>query len=268
MNAKKLSWLGIAALTVVCLPSVQVVRATTSVTFPSGVLDPALPTYADETDYSPSGLNLGKDGYLFFNFDASTDSGNDPVGDDRADTLPSWIGVEYDPIFAAYSFGTDPGQETYSRGGVTTWASITLPDGIAPGLSGALVDPAADDNSDSAIYNLAILPGAPSSFWMHVVTDNTNLEHDSAGRIKAKDNVSGEEARLNNLTFNGIPDVYSFLFKGVTAGDVLQVQLNSGVAGEDPSIAGIMFDVVPEPTSAALLLLGGVFLGLADRRRR
>lgn len=258
----------LCALAVVCLFGAQLVHAA-SIEFPSGPDRPALPTHQDATDYSAAGLNLGQSGYLFFNFDAASDSGQDPVGEDAANTLPSWIVPDFDPNSPTYSFGQDPGLEAYSRGGVSNWASMTLPDGVA-GLSGALVDPASDDNSNNSIKELTIGPGAPPAFWMHVVTDNTNSEHDPVNRIRARAESATEDldVRIRDLSFNGIPDVYSFLYTGWAPGDFIKVQLNSGSVFRNggASIAGVMFDAIPEPASAALLGLGS--LGLVCIRRR
>ena len=45
-------------------------------------------------------------------------------------------------------------------------------------------------------------------------------------------------------------------YTGVSPGDQIKIQLNSGVAGESGSIAGLMFDVIPEPTSARFVGIG------------
>ena len=65
---------------------------------------------------------------------------------------------------------------------------------------------------------------------------------------------------------NGSPDVYTFRYDGFASGDIIKLQLNSGVAGEQASIAGFMFDPVPEPASVAMAMVGG--LGLARMARR
>ena len=77
--------------------------------------------------------------------------------------------------------------------------------------------------------------------------------------------------RLNNLPVDGSPDVYSFVFEGWENTDELRLQIRNNSDLEAASIAGIMFDdvtIVPEPTSAILLMLGGLVLTLAGRRRR
>ena len=55
----------------------------------------------------------------------------------------------------------------------------------------------------------------------------------------------------------------------MTAGadtDFIKLQLNSGVAGIDPGIAGLMFDVIPEPTSLSLVL-GGLLAAMGFVRK-
>ena len=275
MKVTKKFGLTLGALAVACLLVVQPVRATTAITFLDSAgnpatINPALPTHTS-SDYSNSGLDLGNDGFLFFNFgQTSPTQGTFPNADvtsqNAANQLPAWIGVDFDPTSATYSFGKDPGLEAFAKGGQPGWANLTLPDG-ASGASGALVDPQSDNNSSNTITGLSILAGAPSSFLMHIVTDNTNGEHDAVDRFRAREDLSGLDSKLRSLTFDGNPDVYTFRYDGVVAGDIIKLQLNSGVLGEDASIAGIMFDtVVPEPTSAMLLVLGGI--GLIGRRRR
>jgi hypothetical protein len=60
---------------------------------------------------------------------------------------------------------------------------------------------------------------------------------------------------------NGTPDVYTWLYDsgpGGSAGAFIKLQINSGSTAEAASIAGVMFDRIPEPSSAILLLLGAV----------
>jgi len=273
MKTTKLFMLPLIALAVTCLLGPQVGQATTMITFLDSAgnpapLDPALPTHANASDYSAAGLNIGQSGYLFFDWDLAADSGVDEDVDESswANTLPAWLSVDAVEGSATYSFGEDTGEHSYSRGGVSNWAQITLPDGVASGLSGALVDPRAEDNSNNTIKDIGIGAGAPPAFLLHIVTDNTALDHSPVNRIRAREDVSGLDARARNLVFNGSPDVYTFLYSGVAAGDSIKMQLNSGLAGVVPSIAGIMIDAIPEPASLALFGIGTI--GLACIRRR
>ncbi len=66
------------------------------------------------------------------------------------------------------------------------------------------------------------------------------------------------------------PDVYSWIYDGFASGDIIKIRLNSATDFVPASFSGLMFDVVPEPTSMVLMLLGCVGYcgcGAALRRR-
>jgi hypothetical protein len=120
--------------------------------------------------------------------------------------------------------------------------------------------------------------GAPRRFYFHIVTDNTNGANDPAGRLRARFektgtfDVSGPNAPTGLAgNMDGSPDVYTFLYDSgptLSPGAFIKVQLNSGNAAEPASIAGFMFDRIPEPSSAILLVLGAVGYCSTLRRRR
>jgi hypothetical protein len=64
---------------------------------------------------------------------------------------------------------------------------------------------------------------------------------------------------------NGIADAWAFRFTDVGLHDVIAVRPTSA-AGSFPSFAGIM--IVPEPSSAVLLLLGAIGAMATSRQRR
>jgi hypothetical protein len=220
------------------------------------------------TDFSDAGLDIGNAGFWFAQFNASAPVTGAAVDDNDRNSLPAWVIPDFDPLSATYSFG----DLVFSEGGDTAWNTLTLPDGET-GLSGSLVDPETADNSNNTISELVLGAGTPLSFALHIVVDNTNGEHDPAGRIRARaegDPGFDEDDRVDPGVdaFNGIADVYTFRYDGWDVDDFLKLQLNSDVAGEAAGFAGIMFDVVPEPASGLLALLGGMGLGVAAMRRR
>jgi hypothetical protein len=151
---------------------------------------------------------------------------------------------------------------------------LTLPDGEV-GLSGAVVESNTANNSNNTIRALALGAGTPSKFRLYVVTDNTAGQHDPANRLRARGertgifDISGPNAPAGLAgSFNGTPDVWSWIYDGFQSGDIIKLQLNSGNAAEPASIAGIMFDAVPEPSSAVLLLVAAFGSGFARLRRR
>jgi hypothetical protein len=154
---------------------------------------------------------------------------------------------------------------------------LTLPDGSS-GLSGAVVDSNTNNNSNNTIRMLQLGQGAPRRFFFHVVTDNTDGDNDPAGRLRARFEKTGvfDVSAVNTppglaANMNGTPDVYTWLYdSGATgsAGAFIKLQLNSANSFEFASISGFMFDRIPEPSSAMLLLLGVLGCGGGRLRRR
>ncbi len=261
MIVKKILWLACCGLAIVSYAGIPAAWAQKTISHEGA--------FIDATDYSDAGLDIGNAGFWFANFGSTFPEDGRLVDHNDQNSLPSWVLPDFDPNSSDYSFG---GQVT-SSGGHTPWNFLTLPNGVNA-LSGSLVDAEADDNSNNTIKRLLLGPGVPQSFLLSVVIDNTNNTHDPAKRVRARaesaDGVFDEKVNLELgvAAFNGIADVHTFRYDGWEAGDFIKLQLNSGVAGIDAGIAGLMFDVIPEPTSAALLLLGGLGLSLAGRRRQ
>jgi hypothetical protein len=210
-------------------------------------------------------VNLGDAGFWFAQFDAAAPISGAAIDNNDRNSLPSWVAINpaSDTTFASTAT---------TKGGQPSWATLTLPDGET-GLSGAVVDSNTANNSNNIIRAMQLGAGTPSLFRLYIVTDNTGGEHDPAGRLRARGerpgvfDISGPNAPPGlAANMNGSPDVYSWLYSGFAAGDIIKLQINSGVVGERASIAGIMFDVVPEPSSAVLLILGIVVVGWSRRR--
>jgi hypothetical protein len=219
------------------------------------------------SDYSDAGLNLGNAGFWFANFNNRVAVSGAPIDANARNSLPSWVTIDPTPDTTFASTAT-------TKGGQPNWATLTLPDGSS-GLSGAVVDSGTDNNSNNTIRALALGAGTPSSFIFHVVTDNTAGEHDPAGRLRARGersgvfDISGPNAPTGlGTNMNGSPDVYTWRYEGFASGDIIKLQLNSGVAGEQASIAGIMFDPIPEPASGVLFAMAAAGMLSAARRRR
>lgn len=220
----------------------------------------------DVLDYSDTGADLGNEGFWFANFGQSAPVSGEAVDSNDVNQLPSWLQPDFDPNSPEYSFG----DLVTSSGGQPNWNILTLPDGTT-GPSGSLIDPETDNNSNNTIPRIRLGAGAPNSFTIRYVVDNTANQHDPAGRIRGRaENASdtfsaSDEYNPGPGAFNGEADVYSFLYRGWQPGDIIKLQLNSGVAGIDGGIAGFMIDI-PEPTSLALC--GLALLGIAGIRRR
>jgi hypothetical protein len=232
-------------------------------------------------------LGFGQAGFYFPQFGASAPVTQRPTWENMQFQPPSWAGFQFDVTQTNRTFSPDAGYFSgdindpmdqsppfgdplvlgvYSKGGQPGWNLFTLPNGLT-GSSGAVVDEWAANNSNNTINRIELLAGTPTSFYLRLVVDNTNLEHDPAGRLRVRGEPAGD-ALLTGLSFNGIADVYTFRCDNFVPGNILKVQLNSGVAGEAPSLGGILFDPVPEPSSGALLGLGIAMLVAGRIRNR
>jgi hypothetical protein len=235
------------AATMVFLPG-RSLRAAATVTY-VGVI-------YDQTDFDS--LNIGNAGYWFPQFDAPAPVEGRPTDENVREALPSWAGPLnhatsiFDPNYSTRTFSQDG--PARSKGGQPTWNTFTLPDGEV-GLSGAIVDPYTIDNSNNTINRIQLNAGVPATFYFHVVTDNTNFEHDPTNRLRARGNAGGVNIdpstypQTADLSFNGIADVYTFRYDGFAAGDYIKLQLNGDPApAEGASFGGFLFDETFEPT--------------------
>jgi hypothetical protein len=209
----------------------------------------------DQTDLDR--LSIGHAGYWFPQFDAPSPVEGRPTGENVRDGLPSWAGPLnhatsiLDPNFSTRTFSQDG--PARSKGGQAAWNTLTLPDGET-GLSGAIVDPHTIGNSNNTINRIQLNAGVPATFYFHVITDNTNFEHDPTNRLRARGRAGGVDIEANtypqtaNLHFNGIADVYTFRYDGFAMGDFIKLQLNGDPTKEGASFGGFLFDETFAPT--------------------
>jgi hypothetical protein len=238
----------------------------------------------DVTDFQAVGF--GQAGYYFPQFGASSPVTQRPTWENMQFNPPSWAGFQFDITKPDRTFSPDAGYFSgdvndpmdelppygdplvlgvYSKGGQPGWNIFTLPNGLV-GASGAVVDEHTANNSNNTINRIQLRSDVPTSFFLRLVVDNTNLEHDPARRLRVRTEFGGD-ALLTGLTFNGIADVYTFRLDNMVPDNFIKVQLNSGVPGKAASLGGIMFDPIPEPAAGGLLAMGVAALGLAWRHR-
>ncbi|TWU27514.1 hypothetical protein [Bythopirellula polymerisocia] len=213
----------------------------------------------DQTDFEK--LGIGKAGYWFPQFSAEEPVAGRPTGENARDALPTWAGPLnhatkiWDLAFWTRTFSQDgPGR---SKGGQEKWNKFILPGGEA-GSSGAIVDPFAFKNTNNSVNRIQLGESTPSLFFLHIVTDNTNKEHNPTNRLRARGNTNGVDLEPSSapakeeLKFNGVADIYTFRYEGFDSGDFIKIQLN-GDSKQGPSIGGMMFDTEFEPQSSSPL---------------
>ena len=238
--------------------------------FPQDVAFGRSITYVGSTQDKPhlDKLGIGTSGFWFAQFGAPQPVSGRPTGENAVDALPAWagplnhveavtdIGCDVDSLvrgcLPGYNFRTfSQDGPARSAGGFASWDKLTLPDGRR-GRSGAIVDPFTAGNSNNTVNRIQLGRGVPSSFLFHVVTDNTAMQHDPTGRIAARGSIGPLDANLQveadtfprgaDLTFNGVPDVYTFRFDGFSPGDYVKVQLQGTAGGGGGGLAGFAFD--------------------------
>lgn len=236
----------------------------------------------DQTDLHR--LNIGKEGYWFPQFNAPGPVSNRPTSENEREALPPWAGplnhfsiADPNPdfgLFATRTFSQDG--PARSKGGQPTWNTLKLPNGEV-GLSGAIVDPNTIGNSNNTLNRVQLGEGVPETFYLHIITDNTNHEHDPANRLRARGQSGGANIdppffpQTEDLHFNGVADVYTFRYDQFVPGDFIKLQLNGASDKLGASFGGLLFDtvfephLVPEPSGVAIALLGVALVAMASR---
>lgn len=245
---------------------------------PAAPLATASGVRLNKTNFGPGGTDLGQDGFWFANFGASSPSILQPVDTNDANSLPSWVQVDFNTASPDYSFALNSPSSAFSTGGVAGYNVLTLPDGTT-GLSGQLVDNAnaTGSQSNNIITSWVFGPGAPSSAFISVVLDNAPLaELTTVQRLRfthrSADGTQSQNATFDGLAAgsNGIADAYIFRLDNIEEGGSFAVQLRTlgAPGGADTALAGILFQPIPEPSSVALGS-GGLFaLAIAGWRQR
>jgi hypothetical protein len=246
--------------------------------------------------------------FWFANFNNTTAVTGAPMDDHEARNLPSWLHLETRPGCigmaddcttadstnrTGFSFTESPPNGSTSIGGQTLFNMLTLPDGSS-GISGEAVDSVSGVVGTSSMLAIRVLDGAPSSIRMWVVTDNgtgpnyhdqirmrVNLRDNTVGppdwddsgdmdQVEAEAMPSGQRIGNTPEGHNGIADAWAFRLDGVNLHDIITVRPTAlgGIPGDLSGFAGIMIQVIPEPSSAMLLLLSGIgFIWTGLRRR-
>jgi hypothetical protein len=179
-----------------------------------------------------------------------------------------------------------------SIGGQPGYNTLTLPNGSS-GRSGFAADQlnvSTGGGNTSSMLTMRVRAGAPSLIRMWVVTDNgvdpefhpqsrmrVSLRNTTGPPLYGGDSDQVEaEAMPNGLRLitagsdpqanNGLADAWAFRLGDLTLDDIITVRPTSNAANDIPGFAGLIIQVIPEPSSVVLLLLGTI--GAFDARRR
>jgi len=123
---------------------------------------------------------------------------------------------------------------------------FVLPNFVS-GNSGSTRDAAAENNTNNTVNHISMESTVPSEFCMDIITDNTAFYHNPADILAARigwypdqDYEAGTATvPSGDLTFNAIPDIYTFKFSNMTSSDFIKIRLKA--TNQNPGFGGLMF---------------------------
>lgn len=165
--------------------------------------------------------------------------------EDCIELTPDFADFKHHYLLEGRTFSNDALGEpigTKTRGGYATWPMFTLPDGRV-GRSGTFYDESNVDNKNNTINQIRINVPTLTEFCLNLVTDNTNHEHDPDVVLEARsDTVDLSLEGHPDLTFDGLPDMYTFRYRGMKEDDVFKVRFECSSASgcRGAGLGGVM----------------------------
>lgn len=189
---------------------------------------------------------IGTDGYQLFNGDGTS--------------LPSYITSITQTAPAAFG----------PSGGYAVIDNPADPTGTDTTGTGTWYENGAPNADIQSMFTFQTTGSVPVDFRIALLWDNTDNSTGIANTQFGLTGAGGDSGFQTITTGNQILDWYYFDITGATSGETytLSMQNNSGGAANF-QVGGIAFDTpaaVPEPSSLALLILGG--LGILTQRSR
>lgn len=171
--------------------------------------------------------------------------------------------------FSPDAFGNPLGVK--AKGGYTSWPIFTLPNGQT-GRAGAVYDDATlDGNSNNTINQVITLGDQPQDFCLNIITDNTAGANNPDKRFEARLDSGGTQIDVDmaghpDFSFDGLPDMYTFLFQGMNADERFKIRLSTFNTddGAGAGFGGIMVSDVSTCTQSSAPDAGGVQTDAGD----
>jgi len=205
----------------------------------------------------------GTAGRLMFGESGGGQNNGQPF-ETHIDMLPSWVtSAAAGTDFASVAYGYDPyaavdDPEQLPGPSVPVWDSRS---GIALSAAGGI--------GFESILDFTIGEDAPQQFRVGVMAGNEGSDNGRWDPIGIRLTGPGDSASVTELpiTEPGLGWVFFDVDMADVTGGRFTISAQQRLGTQGPSIGGITFDVVPEPSTLLLAMLGLVSLGLVGRRR-
>ncbi len=258
------------------LPLVGAIIALTCDTASAGVLtavgtdlnDPSWRTASVPKSQDNNGDNIyGTNGYFLprFNSAAGTVAFTNTTGNGTINTLPAYL------TLAAATGGTGPNDAYGAK------LAIDNPTATGTAASGIAFQSAVGPTGTNPFFTFTISTGVPAGTLRIGILSDTSAGNGNIPTSFTLAQTAGTGTGTVTLADALAPtaaaqaDWYFFDIANAAAGDVYTLSLGTttAVANAKPTISGVTLDVVPEPSSWAMMLAGVVgFAGWTRRRQR
>ena len=209
--------------------------------------------------------------------------GNDiDWGADFTDLSGSVGDLDGDGIVGTDGFyfpGTDSGNVLSAASYITNFSATTS--NVSLNFYPNFVDPngvtrragTTNPNPANVLFSFEFTSDVPTTVGLSIFLDAIDVSGWSADQVTI--NVTGDSITYNSPSDNGdnpggqlaaFADLLHFQITGAEAGDVVQVFSIAAENGSQATVQGFALESIPEPSSSALLALGG--LALIFRRRK
>jgi hypothetical protein len=135
--------------------------------------------------------------------------------------------------FDTRTFSPDAGGDPLgvkTKGGFASWPIFTLPNGVT-GRSGTVYDDKTlNGQSNNTVNQIIQKQGNPRDWCLNIIVDNTAGQNNPDNRLEARLDSGGTQIDINlanhpDFTFDGQPDMYTFLYEGMKDNERFKIRL-------------------------------------------